>query len=138
MKRTLCLLLFLLAVTGSEAQTATPQQFSITWTAPTANTDGTPISGPISYQLYAGAPGQEVKFGAPVTSPPYLINPVPAAGTTECVQITAIVAGVESAKTPEICAGIPALSPAPPSNVKCSFTVTPSGATTATVTVSCK
>lgn len=96
---------------------ATPQ-LTVTWTAPSNYVDGTAIgTAAITYQLYAGASGKEVKLGNPVTSPPYVISPTPAPGVTECVQVTAIVNGVESAKTPEACGTIPYPAPNTPTVV---------------------
>jgi len=86
---------------------ATLPAFTITWSAPTQYTDGTTIAGPITYQVYAGASGQEVKLGNPVTASPYVINPTPAPGTTLCVQVTATVAGIESDRPTEVCGTVP-------------------------------
>lgn len=96
------------------AHAVTPPQFTVSWTAPVNNTDGSVISGAITYQMYAGVgPGKEVKLGTPVSSPPYVITPV-APGTNECVQVTAIVNGVESAKSAEACSTMPLPSPNSP------------------------
>lgn len=96
---------------------ASPPAFTVTWTAPTQFTDGTAIVGAITYQLYTGATGKEVKLGNPVTSPPYVINPTPAAGTTLCVYVTATVGGVESAPSGEACGTVPKPTPNGPGTV---------------------
>lgn len=97
---------------------AAPPQTTVTWTAPTTNTDSTVISGPITYQLYVGASGQEVAYGKPVSASPYVLaNPAPVPGSNVCAQITAIVAGVESARTLETCVKIPLPVPSPPGKV---------------------
>jgi len=103
------------------AMAATPT-LTVNWMAPTQNGDGTAITGAITYQLYVGPTGKEVKFGNPVTSPPYVITTgIPAPGGTICVQVTATVNAIESARTPEACATIP--YPRPGSPVQVSVTV---------------
>ena len=96
---------------------AAPAQFIVTWSAPTQFVDGTTITTPILYRVYAGPSGKEVPLATPVTAPPFIVLPLPPAGTTECVQVTAEVNGVESARSPEICKGIPFPVPNPPSKV---------------------
>jgi len=110
------LALLILGVPASQAQAAAPQ-VTVSWVAPTKNEDGSAISGAITYQLYVGTSGKEAKFGNPVTAPPYVITPTPAAGTQVCVQITAMVGGVESAKTSEACATMPFPTPGSPTVV---------------------
>lgn len=112
MKKISALLALAISAAFAAALTST-----ITWTPPTTNTDGTVISGPITYQLYVGAKGAEVKYKTPVTSPPYVLVPTPAPGTQVCVQVTATANGVESAPSAEVCAQIPQSIPNPPSNV---------------------
>jgi hypothetical protein len=108
------LVLVSLALACGHARAAAPQ-FAVTWTAPTTNEDSTPIAGAITYQLYAGGSGKEAKLGNPVASPPYVISPTPPPGTTQCVQVTAIVGGVESQRSSEVCATVPLPQPNPPS-----------------------
>jgi len=112
-------LVIILVTHFASAQGTTPPQFTITWVGPTNYIDGTPIgTAAITYQLYAGAgSGKEAKLGSPVTSPPYVITPSPSPGTNECVQITAIVNGVESAKSAEACATMPFPAPTSPTVV---------------------
>lgn len=109
------LALLMLVVPASQAQATS--QVTVSWTAPTKNTDGSAISGAVTYQLYVGASGKEAKLGNPVTAPPYVITPTPAPGTTVCAQITAIANAVESDKTPEACTTIPYPTPNSPSVV---------------------
>lgn len=113
MNKILFFLISALFLTMAEAQGA--PQFTVTWTAPTAYTDGTLIgTAAITYQLYSGASGAEVKLGNPVTSPPYVITPAPAPGKPLCVQVTAIVNGVESVKSAEACGTMPYPAPNSP------------------------
>ena len=107
----------LLALLASAAAFAAAPQITVSWTAPTANTDGTAITGAITYQLYVGTSGKEAKFGNPVTSPPYIITPTPAPGSQVCVQVTAIANGVESDRTPEACTVVPFPVPGSPTVV---------------------
>lgn len=115
MKKTLFALLALLSVTA--AQAATPV-VTVTWTRSTTYTDSTPIVNPVTYQLYVGATGAEVAYKTPVASPPYVLVPTPAPGTQVCVQVTATVDAVESARSPEVCTVIPKATPAAPGAVK--------------------
>lgn len=103
----------------STACYAVPPSYTVTWGVPTQNTDSTTIVGAITYQLYVGPSGQEVKYKTPVTAPPYVLVPTPAAGQT-CVQVTATVNGVESALSPEVCAVVPVAKPNPPAPVTAS------------------
>ena len=111
-------LLFSLAVGATVALAATPT-YTVTWSAPTKYTDQTTIAGAITYQLYVGPSGQEVRYKTPVTAPPYVLVPTPGPGQT-CVQVTSTVNGVESIRSPEVCATVPLpppIIPNPPSNV---------------------
>lgn len=71
------------------------------WVAPTTDINGVALTGPVTYQLYAGGPGKEVAYGSPVSSPGELVQPT-AAGTL-CVTVTAIVGGLQSDPTGEVC-----------------------------------
>jgi hypothetical protein len=102
------------------ADAATPATYTVTWSAPTQYTDNSTIAGAITYQLYVGASGQEVKYKTPVTAPPYVLVPTPAPGQT-CVQVTATVNAVESARSTEVCATV--VSPAPKSPTSVTATV---------------
>lgn len=112
MKKISALLAFGISVALAAALTTT-----VTWTSPTTNTDGSAITGPITYQLYVGPKGAEVKYKTPVTSPPYVLVPTPPAGSQVCAEVTATVNAVESAPSAEVCANIPAPTPNPPTNV---------------------
>ena len=98
------------------AQAAAPT-FTITWMPPTQYEDGSPLTAALTYQMYVGASGKEVAYKTPVTSPPYVLVPTPAAGTRICVQVTAIANGVESTRTQEVCSTVPFLAPSFPISV---------------------
>lgn len=93
------------------AQSTTPPTVTVAWVAPTLNTDGTSITGALTYQLYVGASGKEASFGKPVLASPTVITPTPAPGSSVCVQVTAIANGVESDRSAEACTTIPYPTP---------------------------
>lgn len=74
-----------------------PVTSRLTWTAPTANTDGTPITGPLSYRVEAKA-GEAWAALATVSALTY-----DAPGSTGCWRVVAIVGGVESVPTGAAC-----------------------------------
>lgn len=99
-----------------QAQAATPV-VTITWVAPTQNVDLTPITAPLTYQLYIGKSGAEVKSGSPLAATSFTLTPSPAPGTQVCVKVTAIANGVESAQSGEACATMPFPAPNSPTVV---------------------
>lgn len=84
---------------------------TLNWTAPTTNTDGSPINGAITYRVYGALQGQTKALIGTGTSP-YVHTQVPTG--TFCYAVTAVVTGAESAQTPEVCRVIPAPTPNPP------------------------
>jgi len=112
----LSVILAIVGIVDMIAMAATPQTYTITWTASSQNIDNSPIVGAITYQLYVGPAGQEMKWGNPVTAPPYILSPTPAPGET-CVQVTATVNKVESARSLEACATVAPPTPKSPSPV---------------------
>lgn len=120
-KHRVSLIFGLCALIMTALEAATPPVATITWSRTTTYTDGTviPATVPITYQVYEGAAGAEVIYKTPVSSPPYVLVPTPAAGTSFCVQVTAIAGGVESDRSPEVCSSIPKVNiPATPAAVK--------------------
>ncbi len=92
------------------------------WTAPTSFTNGTaiPSTDVITYNIYTGTggPGSEASTptqaaisGLTVTTSGY------APGQTVCGQITAVVNGLESARSSEVCKTFP-VPPAAPTGLK--------------------
>ncbi len=122
MKSFLLLVVSAILLLGASVTEATAPQFTITWTAPKTNVDGTAISGAITYQVYAGVgSGKEVKIGTPVSAASYVLTPLPAPGSNECVQVTAIANGVESARSVEACATVPFPAPSSPTVITISI-----------------
>jgi len=84
---------------------------TLNWTAPTTNTDGSPITGALTYRVYGALQGStKALIGTGIS--PYVHTQVPTG--TFCYAVTAVVAGIESAQTPEVCRVIPAPTPNPP------------------------
>lgn len=109
----------LLVLTGlfGVAQAATPQ-LTIDFKPPTLNADGTPIgAAALTYQVYLGASGKEIKYGAPIASGPYTVNLGLTPGQTVCVQVSTIANAMESIKSTEACATLPQPIPTAPTTV---------------------
>lgn len=109
------LLTLLLAATIAVAQAAGPSA-TLTWVPPTTNTDGTPITGALTFNVYQGPTGAEsttpVQTGLSGTSA--TITAGLADGTTVCFKVTAVEGGQESAKSNEACKTFPAATPNSP------------------------
>ncbi|MBI4053332.1 MAG: fibronectin type III domain-containing protein [Candidatus Diapherotrites archaeon] len=75
----------------------------IQWQAPTQNTDGSQISGPLSYNIYRSKPSVgSSPIGSTVETS--YADTATTSGTEYCYQITALSGGVESDKSSEGCA----------------------------------
>lgn len=112
MKRLLYLAL-IIAPIAAEAQTAT-----VSWTAPTKNTDGTSINAPLTYNLYQGAQGTtptKVQSSLATTTATVTAGLTP--GTTQCFTVTALANGNESAQSASACAAIPFPTPGVPTQI---------------------
>ena len=104
-KISLLLAALLLSVSAYAANTAV-----LTWTGPTTYTDGTPIVGTLSYNIYQGVQGQpKVKVGSPATTATVTISTGLNNATTYCWTVTAVLATLESAQSNEACKTFPAL-----------------------------
>jgi len=88
----------LMAVVPGVAAFASAVNPTLSWTAPTANTNGTAITSALSYNLYQGAKGAEVLVASGVTSP-YTAS----LASGLCFEVTAVESGVESARSNEVC-----------------------------------
>lgn len=117
MKHLLSLLAIAFALCSvAHAQTTVP--VLIKWAAPTAYTDGKPITAPIGYAIYAGpkGPGKTkiatAAASATASAPTGYTHAAPL-GTT-CYVIRAVVAGVTSDESPELCNTVVAPKPNPP------------------------
>lgn len=108
MRRTFLLFVlgFALAALGSwmnvaHAQTPTAS-VTLRWTAPTAHTDDTPITTPLTYNVYAGVRGAaKAKIGTTSAGITTYIASVPIGS---CFAVSAVESGAgESAQTAEVC-----------------------------------
>ena len=109
-----------LSACSSRAQTAV-NTADWSWTAPTTFTDGTtiPSTDAITYNLYVGTAGKASEATTPVQTgltTTTVTTSGYAAGTTVCGEVTAVVNGVESARSNEACKSFPDL-PSAPTNV---------------------
>lgn len=105
---------------------------TLTWTPPTANTDGTAISGAITYNLYNVAGANPVLLAAGLTSAASTRTNLSAG--TPCYAVTAVVAGVESAISNTASVWIAEI-PTAPKTVSCTITI-PTGSTAPTAVCS--
>lgn len=88
-----------------ETQTpAVPTAELLGWSAPTEYVDGTPISAPITYNLYrshGGKPYVRIRIGIAARKATVTGNIV--AGVEDCFEVSAVVDTVESAVTLPVC-----------------------------------
>lgn len=86
---------------------------TITWSAPTANTDGSAITGVISYKVFGGKQGaSRLQIAAPGNTS--FIHRDLVGGDTWCYHVTAVVNGQESIPSNVVCKAIPQVVPNPP------------------------
>lgn len=110
-------LAMVLAIAPTAAHAATPT-VTLTWNPVTSNVDTTiPLAGPVTYNVYTGAAGAETQLKTGLTAALYILPTTPAAGQTVCAQVTAVVQGVESAKSNEACGTIQFPTPGSPTVV---------------------
>lgn len=84
---------------------------SLSFTPPTVNTDGTPVTTPLTYNLYQGtASGAEVKVASGLTGSPIVLN-TGLADSTYYWYVTAVNAAGESVPSNEVCKTFPASAP---------------------------
>jgi hypothetical protein len=117
MKKLAALWTILLNSMVAAAQAVSPVSAALTWTAPTKNTDGTAITGAITYNVYQGLAGALVKVGTGLTTAQDTITTGLTPGTTQCFAVTAVVAGIESGQSATACAAIPQPTPGVPTQV---------------------
>jgi hypothetical protein len=108
--------LFILGLVASVAVAAGVSSV-LTWTAPTANTDSTAISGTLTYNVYSGPTAGTLAATPVQTGLTVTTGTVPgAAGTTQCFAVTAVEGGQESAQSNVSCKTFPASVPNAPTN----------------------
>jgi hypothetical protein len=108
MKRLLALLLLPLHAFAGTAL--------VTWAAPTQYTNNTAITGQITYKVYRGLCAGTKAVVATVSGLTYTDNAAPDNANVG-YQVSAVVAGMESALSAEGCKPIPPLVPNPPTNL---------------------
>jgi hypothetical protein len=109
----------ILALLVAGAVRAAAPSATVSWIAPTQNTDLTPITGPITYNLYEG-PTTTITTAAAqtgITTVTLTTNIGAIDGTTACYAVTAVVGGVESAQSNAACKTFPAATPTAPSGL---------------------
>ena len=86
---------------------------TVTFTAPTTNTDGTPITGALTYDLFQGtASGAEKEVASGLSKSPITVNTGLTDGATFYWYIEAVnSAGNASAPSNEVCVTFPAGTP---------------------------
>jgi hypothetical protein len=94
-----------------------PPVMTLTFTPPTTNSDGTPLTLPITYTVWQGTTsGGEKLVASGVSGSPIVLNTGLVAGTTYYVFIDVVDSNGTSSGSIEVCKTFPA-STAPPSNV---------------------
>jgi hypothetical protein len=106
--------LFLLSAVW--ATTACAATAALSWTGPTLNTDGSPVTT-LTYNIYQGLTGALVKVQSGVTTATATITAGLTPGTTQCFAVTAVEAGQESAQSTTACAAIPLPTPGVPTQI---------------------
>lgn len=106
----------LLSLLGAASLAGTPSAV-LSWVAPTTFTDGSPLTGTVTYNVYQGPTGAETLTTTGVTALTWSANPASlTAGSSICWTVTAVVGGVESAPSNEVCKSFPKVS-SPPSTL---------------------
>ena len=119
MKKLIALLALMILSFAAQAQTCVTgasgvaPTASITFVAPTSNTDTTPIVGPLTYNVYqSSASGAEVKVASALKGSPITVSTGLAPQTTVFFKISVTDAnGNESALSNEVCKTFPASVP---------------------------
>ena len=112
----LCLLIVVpsfAAPTCVQGAAGVPPTATLKFTAPTTNTDGTPVNGPLTYTLFAGASsGTESQIATALSGSPVNVTTGLLPGTTVYFYIVAVDAkGNASAPSNEACKAFPVSVP---------------------------
>lgn len=120
-RKTLILAIASLAcmVANAQAVTTVPgPTIAVSWTAPTNNTNGTPIAGAITYNLYQGPQaGTLVKVQSGITGTSGVITAGIVPGTVYCFAATAVANGNESVQTSPACGVVAIGTPNAPGQI---------------------
>lgn len=86
---------------------------TLTFTAPTKNTDATPVAGPLTYTLFAGpSSGAETQVATALSGSPVSVSTGLSPNTTVYFYLVAVDAnGNKSAPSNEVCKSFPASVP---------------------------
>lgn len=96
---------------------------NLSWAAETVNTDGTPVTPPITYNLYQGASATSLaKVQSGLTSPAATVTTGLPIGTTQFFAVSAVEDGVESALSAPVSVAIPIPTPAAPTGLTVTLT----------------
>ena len=87
---------------------------TVSWVAPTTYTDGTPLTGAITYNLYLMNQSTTTPYVTGITSTSSLRSGLSAG--TKCYAVTAVVNGVESAQSESVAVMVTA-APSPPTGL---------------------
>ncbi len=91
---------------------------SLSWTAPTLNSDGSTITATLTYNVYQAAQGSTlVKVQSALANTGVLISAGLTPGTTQCFAVTAVANGQEGAQSATACAAIPFQTPGVPTQI---------------------
>jgi hypothetical protein len=91
---------------------------TLNWAAVTTNTDGSPVAGPVTYDIFQGTSASalaKVQSGVAGTSTTVTTGLTP--GAEEFFAVTAVAEGQESATSAPASVAIPALVPAAPTGL---------------------
>jgi len=113
MKKLLSMFVILMGITQANAQAANTA--ILTWGAPTAYADGTPVTVPLTYNLYQGLQGAtKIKVVTAITGLTTTVSTGLLSKSTYCWQVSASDATMEGALSNEACKTFPASAPAAP------------------------
>jgi hypothetical protein len=91
---------------------------TLTFTPPTTNSDGTPLTLPITYSVFQGTTsGGEVKVGSGLSGSPIVLNTGLVVGATYYVYLEVADSNGVSVPSNEVCKTFPAAPPPVPSTV---------------------
>jgi len=109
-------LFYLALIFGCSA--AFSQTATVTWTAPTKNTDGSAITATLTYNLYQGVQGASLtKVQSGLASTSATVTTGLTQGTTQCFTVTAVVNAAESAQSTSACVAIAFPTPGVPTQI---------------------
>jgi len=94
-------LLLLAAFVASTSHAQAANQASLSWSAPTTYSDGSPLTGTLTYTVYQGPQGGTKAKVSSTATTTYTVSSGLTQGTTVCWQVSATLNGQESALSNE-------------------------------------